>query len=442
MNVLLITYSFPPAAGVGVLRALSLAKYLPENGIHVEVLTARNAAAVGHDPELARQVPASVRVHRTWTLDLPFSLRKAVKKAISRPRAAMQATSAASSPRSNPLKTLLGNLLLPDPQVCWLPFALSAAKRIVISSQIDVVLVTVPPFSSVRLVTKLRQRFANLPIVLDFRDEWLTTTIDLVSFNNNQRARTVASKAESEAVTAATRVVCVTTAAMSEVRKRYPQEPAAKFLCIPNGYDSHTSTPKQTLGDATSSSTAKPQVAVLTYIGTVYGSTEPTPIVDAILALSPQIRERLHLRFIGHIETPAYRQTLLRLGATVELIDFLPQAQALQYIDDTTYLLLITQDPINVAAKLYDYLNSGRPILAAVHATGDVRKLLEETRAGWSADIADPAALGQLFTDAVDRLPHLATLFKPDEELIGGYSRKALTASYATLLHSVSRTAA
>ncbi len=46
MNLLLITFSFPPAGGVGVLRALSLAKYLPENDIRVDVLTARNAPAV------------------------------------------------------------------------------------------------------------------------------------------------------------------------------------------------------------------------------------------------------------------------------------------------------------------------------------------------------------------------------------------------------------
>ena len=83
MNVLLITFSFPPAGGVGVLRALSLAKYLPENGIRVDVLAARNAPAVGKDSALLRQVPESVTVHRTWTLDLPFWLRKAVKKVVS-----------------------------------------------------------------------------------------------------------------------------------------------------------------------------------------------------------------------------------------------------------------------------------------------------------------------------------------------------------------------
>ena len=83
MNVLLITFSFPPAGGVGVLRALSLAKYLPENGIRVDVLTARNAPAVGQDLTLLKQVPESVTVHRAWTLDLPFALRKAIKTKVS-----------------------------------------------------------------------------------------------------------------------------------------------------------------------------------------------------------------------------------------------------------------------------------------------------------------------------------------------------------------------
>ncbi len=195
MNVLLITYSFPPAAGVGVLRAHSLAKYFPENGIHVEVLTARNAAAVGRDASLLTQLAPEVAIHRTWTLDLPFALRKAIKKAVSRglkpQRLNQQPATGNLQPATapNPLKRLLANLLLPDPQIGWLPFALPAARRLIRTRAIDLVLITVPPFSSVRLATRLRRYFPTLPIVLDFRDEWLTSTLRLVSFNANQRAR-------------------------------------------------------------------------------------------------------------------------------------------------------------------------------------------------------------------------------------------------------------
>ena len=107
-----------------MLRALSLAKYLPENGVRVDVLTARNAPAVGKDTALLRQVPESVTVHRTWTLDLPFWLRKAVKKVISGGVGKTTASPQTAVKGANPLKQFIGNLLLPDPQVGWLPFAL------------------------------------------------------------------------------------------------------------------------------------------------------------------------------------------------------------------------------------------------------------------------------------------------------------------------------
>ena len=157
LNVLLITFSFPPAGGVGVLRALSLAKYLPENDIRLDVLTARNAPAVGKDLSLLQQVPASVTVHKAWTLDLPFAMRKALKKAVAGngAKAEVSAANSARSARSNFLKQTVGDMLLPDPQVGWLPFAFPAARRIIRYRKIDLVLITVPPFSTVLLVSKL-----------------------------------------------------------------------------------------------------------------------------------------------------------------------------------------------------------------------------------------------------------------------------------------------
>lgn len=451
MNLLLVTFSFPPAGGVGVLRAVSLAKYLPENDIRVDVLTARNAPSVGKDLTLLQSVPTTVTIHRTWTLDLPFAVRKTFKKLLAgrqatRPANANPATTqpaATTTPaRPNPLKRFIADLLLPDPQVGWLPFALPAARRIIRQRHIDAVLVTVPPFSSVKLVTQLRRHFPTLPIVLDFRDEWLTTTIHLVSFNNNQKARDVAAKAESEAVRDATLVVTVTEAAARELRRRYPNQPPEKFQCLPNGFD--TAAPTAPL--PTTSLPAKPLPetrptgpTLFTYIGTVYGSTDPTTLVQAVHRLPPAVRQNLKLRFIGHIETPAYRDLLLSLGDTVELKGFVPQAEALGAIDDTTYLLLVTHDPINVAAKLYDYLGGGKPILAAVHPDGDVRRLLEETRAGWWADIDNIDAIADALTQAVARRATLPHDFQPDTARIAGYHRRPLARRYAALLRTLPR---
>ncbi|MDE1178128.1 MAG: glycosyltransferase [Edaphobacter sp.] len=436
MNLLLITFSFPPAGGVGVLRALSLAKYLPGNDVRVDVLTARNAPAVGKDRTLLQQVPAEVTVHRTWTLDLPFWLRKSVKKILTGGKARSSAPAAAptQAPKppkgaGNPLKQFIANLLLPDPQVGWLPFALPAAIKIIRSRSIDAVIITVPPFSSVRLATRLRKVFPSLPIVVDFRDEWLTTTLDLVSFNNNSRARIVAHKAEAEAVRDASAVVLVTEAARRELQSRYPGLPKDKFVTIPNGYDTPPPQP-----EAAPAVIHKEKIT-LTYTGTVYGSTAPGSFVEAIKLLPPDVRSRLRIRFIGHIETPAYREQLLSLGDVVELRGFVPQAEALAAIRETDYLLLITHDRINVAAKFYDYLGGGRPILAAVHKDGDVRRLLEETRAGRWADVDSPQAIAQMLTEAVTGSATPA--LQPDYDRIAAYHRRPIAARYAALLKTL-----
>jgi hypothetical protein len=430
VNLLLVTYSFPPAAGVGVLRAFSLAKYLPGNGVRVDVLTARNAAAVGQDSGRLAELSAAVRVHRTWTLDLPFSLRKAIKQVITRPTVTSSSNmeGTAGGGWKATLKRLIGNLLLPDPQVGWLPFALPVARRLIRSRSIDAVLITVPPFSSVRLVTRLRRHFPALPIVLDFRDEWLTTTLRLVSFNSNDRARNVAERAEREAVHAATLVVCVTEAAVTELQRRYPNLPAEHFACIPNGFDIPIQAPVlHSIGPGS--------LVTLTYIGTIYNSTDPTPMVEAILAMPAALRQRLRLRFIGHIEAERYRQVLERLGNQVEFLGFLPQAEALAHMETTDYLLLITHDPVNVAAKLYDYIASGVPILAAVHPQGDVRKVLEQTRTGRVADIGDRDAIEFMLTEALTA--PAGSTYVPNRAAIETFQRSALTARYASLLQSL-----
>lgn len=425
MNLLLITFSFPPAGGVGVLRALSFARYLPQQGIRVDVLTARNAPSVGKDPSLLDDVPEAVTVHRCWTLDLPFALRKAIKRLLSGKGAGSPSASKPASGGGNPLKRVIANLLLPDPQVGWLPFAVPAARRIIRTRKIDAVLITVPPFSSVLLVAKLRRAFPSLPIVLDFRDEWLSTTINLVSFNSNARAREVAHRVEAEGVRDATMVVAVTEAARREMMNRYPEQDPAKFRYVPNGFETLPAAAMQ----------ASPRTGdqvVLTYIGSVYGSTDPGSFVEAVMSLPASLRGRLKIRFIGHIETAAYRASLERLGETVELKGFLPRAEALRALEETDDLLLITHDRINVSAKFYDYLSGTRPILAAVHPEGDVRRLLEETGAGRWANIADPTSIAAMLTEVLQQPAEVT--HHPDRERIAGYHRAVLAARYAEML--------
>ena len=437
LNVLLVTYSFPPVGGTGVMRASSLARYFPGEGIQLDVLTARNASAVGTDATLLKEIPSDVTVHRTYTLDLPFSIKKRIKRLIGgAKKPAGQASAPSGSGKPNFLKLVVQNFLQPDPQVTWLPVLRRAARRIVRTRKIDLVLITVPPFSSVLLVEKLRAEFPDLVIVVDFRDEWITTTFDLVSFlfSSSERTRKIAQSAEASAIANATGVVAVTEAARREIRSRYPAENDSKFQLIPNGFDSTR------LARSTHLPEPRPDgKIVVTYVGTVYASTEPTSVVQALQSLPLELKSRFRLRFIGHIEEPRFRDDLLRLGDMVELKGYLPQREALAAMNETDYVLLINHDPLNVGGKFYDYVGGGKPILGAVHAGGETRRLFDELRAGWWADIHDVEGIRQLFMDAAARGNSLVTEFQPDKDKIAQYERKVLAQRYAALLHSIAR---
>ena len=417
------------------MRAASLARYLPAEGIQLDVLTARNASAVGADVALLREIPAEVTVHRTLTLDLPFGIRKWIKRLVKGGTHASGDAKTTSRGATQTLSTrLLQKALRPDPQVTWLPVLTRVARRIITKRKIDLALITVPPFSTVLLVEKLRKALPGLPIVVDFRDEWLTTTFDLVSFvfNNTESQRDFASRAEASGVENATAIVAVTEAARRTIRARYPEQPEHKFVFLPNGFDA-----TRLRSAASLPAPRRDERIVVTHVGTIYASTEPTALVEALQSLPSPIKARFRLRFVGHIEEPRFRKTLLQLGEMVELVGYQPQYQALTTMNETDYVLLINHDPLNVGGKFYEYIGSGKPILGAVHPKGETRRLLEELRAGWWAASDDVAGMRQLFLDAVGRGSPPLTSFQPDLGKIAQYERKVLAQRYAALLHSI-----
>jgi glycosyltransferase involved in cell wall biosynthesis len=437
LKVLLVVYAFPPAGGVGTLRAASLARYLPAEGIRLDVLTTRNPSSVGLDYSLLREIPPDVMVHRTTTLDLPFALKKRLKSLMTgaRPPSAHHGAGAIAA-KPNLLKRVFQDLLLPDPQVTWLPILTRAAHRIVRKRSIDLVIITGAPYSDYLLSERLRQSFPHLAIVLDFRDEWLSTSFDVASFqfSRSERARRFAIKAEADAVKSATAVVAVTEATRREMHGRYPYEPESKFLHIPNGFDATRLNTTKPSNDPRTSDRI-----LVTYVGSLYTSTEPSTLVQALESLPPEIKSRFKLRFIGHIEAASYRRALMRLGNMVELTGYMPQHEALALMEETDYVLLISHDRLNVSAKFYDYIGAGKPILACVHPDGDIRMMLEDLRAGWWAGSRDVEGIQKLFVDAAARGNRLASEFRPDVEKIARYERKVLARRYAGLLHSIAR---
>lgn len=434
-NLLLISYLFPPAGGVGVQRALSLAKYLPNYGFRVDVLQALNASCPVFDPELRKQVPPSVGLYHAYTPELPFAWRQKIWQWMS-PKTDSRCASPSTPPQTGSgsrwkrgILNLGRRILSPEPEVLWVPFALRQARKIVARRSIDTVLVTAPPFSAFLVGNRLKQEFPHLRLVSDFRDDWLRFYVNTFSFHQNEHARRKAVAIERETVALSDRVVVVTPTMLEHMRARYPDQPSEKFACIPNGYDAE-------MFDGWRPQPKDSDRVLISHVGTVYAASSPRPFLDALDELPEEIRQGIEMRFVGRVahEEAPYLQNR---QSTIRCLGFLPHCQALEEMSKADYLLVIMNDGPSVTGKIFEYLATGKPILAITPEGGELARLVRETGCGWSAPPDNRAAIRALIQAAYERATNSRGDFhQPNWEAIRRYERSRLAREFGTLLSS------
>ena len=321
------------------------------------------------------------------------------------------------------MRSLAQYLFFPDPQRTWIPFALHTAVRVVESDKIDTIILNTPPFSTLKIGTALKRRFPDLTIITDFRDEWLGYYLLQIDDPTARKIRR-AQKLERDIVRASSYVSTVTQEWVQRLRRRYPDEPSEKFICTPNGYEPEMFQNFRPRGRADGK-------MLITYFGSVHMSRvySPKNYLGAIEALPPEVRDRIETRFIGRVR-PDAETCLKRTKAIVRQLGFMPMLQGLRYLEETDFLLLIATDPTSHAGKLFDYLGTGKPILALSPPNGEIAKILRETHSGWCADPWDQSAIQALLLQAFNRLKTGERLIEPNWDVIRSYSWPAIFANF------------
>lgn len=149
-KVLLISYYWPPAGGIVIRRAMTLAKYLPLHGFEPIVI-----CAGGETPwmnlDTFVEIP-DVRVHRidAGDLNILFGPEK--------------------TPLSVRIRTAIRATFRSDYMANWADRAQAEAEKIIAGEDIDIVIITSPPFSLQGIGTALKKKFPNIKYVADLRD--------------------------------------------------------------------------------------------------------------------------------------------------------------------------------------------------------------------------------------------------------------------------------
>ena len=414
MKVLLVTLYFPPAGGGGVQRPLKLAQYLPALGIETHVLAPDDPKWIHEDAGL--RVPTQAWVHRARYFG-PKGRKPAEelhgKKGLE--RAVVHARLAGR------------RLLVPDENVTWNLTAIPAAIRIARRHGIDAVLTTSPP-SSVHLVGAAVRRATGARWLADLRDSLVA--------HPHRRAESAAVRAKEKVDEGVARLVarsadaisCVSEAIAEETRRF---EPRGRVVTIPNGCD---------FDDFAGLEYRPGERFRITHTGSFFGKRDPRPFLQALHDSGLDAVAR----FLGDFRS-ADREWAeqLGLGDRLELIPYAPRAESLQLQRDSDALLLLIPEAGGrgkgvLSGKVFEYLASGRPILAAVPPDGAAAELIRETGAGIVAPPDDVEGLKAALVELEGRFRNAGL---PDvelpEEARERLSRRARCEETAELLRSL-----
>ena len=379
MKVLLVTMYFPPAGGGGVQRPLKFAQYLPALGVETHVLAPDDPKWVHRDPDL--RTPTQAWIHRVRYIG-PRARKPAeeLMAADGFERALVQ------------IQVTARRLLLPDASVTWNLTAIPAAIRVARREGIDVVITTSPP-PSVHFIGAAVQKAMGARWIADLRDPIVanqqrrddTTAARARQAANAQVARLVARHADA--------VTCVSEAIAEEMRAL---DVRGAVRVVANGCD---------FDDFAGLEYTPGSRFRITHTGSFFGKRDPRPFLQAFHDADLDAVAR----FVGDFRsTDREWAASLDLGDRLEIVDYLPRAEALRVQRDSEALLLLIPDAGGrgkgvLSGKVFEYLAAGRPILAAVPPDGAAANLIRETGAGVVAAPDDVDAIRTALVELHER---------------------------------------
>ncbi len=375
-RLLVLCYFYPPLAGGGVHRVLGFTRHLPDHGWSCTVVCAGPEDYwVTDDSLTARIHPATEVVRVAGGSALATWLRARPGHRGRRPTGVFSA-----------LRRLSDWWLIPDPYVGWAGRCRRAAARLLERGGFDAVLSTSPPDSVHLAALDLKRRF-RLPWIADFRDPWMGLHVRRPPTEWHRKRQAAL---EQRVLSGADLVLAASRTHADRLTSSGLAKPE-RVVHLPNGFEPED-TPRV-------EATVASEFFRVAFTGTLAGMPDAEIFLEALhdlLARAPQARRRVRATIAGPFET-GYQDRAIALGLTPGIVEFTgprPHAET-RAIQSSADLLLLWKPPgipTMVPGKLYEYLDTGRPLIALLEPGDEAAELVR--RAG--GDLVAPGDLAGL----------------------------------------------
>ena len=371
-TLLIVSFHFAPSPLVGAKRFSFLAREFTRQGFDVHVVTNEiRESAYGRED---KSLPLQGTVHR-----VPDSIDNFVRFK-ERGRGWRRFIHGVA-------RRLLSPVGL---DYFWAGAATRRALKIARDLSPGVVIATSPPHAALIAGERIARKL-GWPLLLDYRDPW--SGYDWPEWHRNGLTQWLGRRIETRLVKRSAARVLNTPSMRQWFERTFPFASPAKNFVVPNGFDSVP----------TKAQPAAEGPLRIVHAGEIYGSRSVVPLLRAIQSLSERHPRPIRLTTFGAL--PAAERLRIqeaRLEAFVEELPRIPFANLFPELQRAHVLLAIVSEHMTYSTpyKVYDYMASGRPILALAPMDAALHDLLAESGAGESVDPRDIPGIEQ----ALERL--------------------------------------
>ncbi len=378
-RVLFVSYLFPPVGGVGVLRVTKFVKYLPEFGWTSSVLTVANPSVPLFDESLLSDIPDDTVIRRAQTWEPGYGFKSDMSTASS--------GSGASTNWKSRLKQSVkwvGKVLLqPEAQILWYANAVKEGVRLLNEVPHDVIVGTGPPFTNL-LVAAALSRKSGVPLVLDYRDEWVINSQHLENKVQGRGAQRIQKTMQARADRAAAAIVATTPSSAAAIEQLARAAGSrAQATHIYNGFDTTDFNRDDGSIDRTDYGHGVNRFR-LSFAGTLWKLTSIEPFVAGVRRLCerfPVLAEQLEIVIAGRRagQQDDVIEELQQLPCKTVRLGYLEHGDAVRLMQTSDSLLLLLSDLPHadrvISSKVFEYMAAKKPVFA-ITPDGDQRDVL------------------------------------------------------------------
>ena len=419
-RVLIVSYYWPPAGGVSVLRTLKIVKYLREFGWEPVVYCPTNAHYPYEDKNNENDLPEGLEVIKGPIIE-PFKLFKFLSG-----RKKSQPLNSIVQVRDKPLSWfdkfaiwLRGNFFIPDARYLWIRPSVRRLIKYIKSNKIDALFSDGPPHTNTVICCRIAQK-TGLPWLSDFQDPW--TQVDYYQMLRiGRRAHSKHQRLEQECFKAASHI----TIASPSWKRDLESIGARNVDVVYYGFDED---------DFSGLTHEESEYFDIVHTGLLGQDRHPRATLELLDEIAKDHALRLNL--CGQIDIDVMEHLKSLKNIRLNILGTVPREQAIQLTIDADLLLL----PLNKAenalgrlpGKLYEYLRSYNPILALGPPLSDASKILTHTKSGYCLAYEDVKTQSEVIMQWINSKKQT-----PDKEAVQGYSNKSQTARIASILDSI-----